>query len=524
MRNVREIIRLHEQARLSQRQIARATKVSRPVVAQYLRWYSSSGLTYEQLDEFDDGELERRIEGPAKGDERRYEALRARLDYYLRELGKKGVTRQLLWQEYRREFPEGYSYTQFCFYLQAYAQSDATIAMSLKHRAGHKLFIDYAGYAPKLYDVAGGEQIDTELFVATLPASGLIYCEARMSQRLYDTVEATQNALWFYGGVPQIITPDNLRAAVTKADRYEPDINATFADMAGHYGCAVVPARAGQPTDKALVEKSVELVYTHVLAPLRDVTFTSIEQLNEAIWEKLDELNNRPMQRSRISRRERFQQSEQSELMPLPETRYTMRFFRNIKAAFNYHVYLSDDRHYYSVPYGYRGKRVRLAVTHDTVEIYYNHKRIATHRRDRTRGGYTTNTEHMSEEHRAYAEWNPERFLRWARRFGEYSEAVIAEQLERGRVPEQNYRRCMGILSLERRWPRRRVEAACRRAHHFNIGGYREIKRILEKRLDERPLETASEDHVPQHHNIRGRCYYTAGSDSAAITTQEVRN
>ncbi len=519
MKKIREIVRLYEQTQLSQRGIAQATGVSRPVVAEYLRWFAASGLTYDQVSELSDSELDGYLRSPKPRHDGRYEQFRQRVQRYLRELGRKGVTRQLLWQEYRREFPDGYGYTQFCFYLQMHAEANEALSMHLEHTPGRTLFIDFAGYAPKLFNPVTGEEQQLELFVATFPASGLVYCEACESQRLFYTVEATQNAIWFAGGAPQIITPDNLRAAVTKADRYEPQINATFADLAEHYGCAVVPARANRPKDKALVERSVNLVYQRVLAPLRDQSFTQLDELNEAIWEKLDELNNASMQQHEISRRERFEQNERHHLQRLPRARYTLRRFRRVKVAFNYHAYLSDDKHYYSVPYGYRGKHVRLAVTHDTVEIYYDHRRIATHRRDPRRGGYTTNKEHMPQHHREYAEWNPERLIGWARKFGEHTESLIAGKLAAKEIPEQSYGKCVAILSLARKYGGRRLEAACRRARHYNLDGYRQIKRILERQLEDSPLEHEREQRLPAHSNIRGGHYYSGASQLNTTST-----
>jgi transposase len=270
-----------------------------------------------------------------------------------------------------------------------------------------------------------------------------------------------------------MLVPDNLRSAVTKPDPYETQINATFEDMAALYGCVVVPARSGRPKDKALDEKAVELVYKRVIAPLRHRSFTRIEELNEAYWEILDALNGELMQRSGFSRRHRFRAHERDELKPLPHERYVFRRFRELKVAFNYHIYLRDDGHHYSVPYGYRGKRVRVAVSYDTVEIFSDRTRIATHRRDQTRGGYSTKREHMPDHHREYAEWNPGRFLSWTRRYGPQTKAFIEQELNRRHVPEQNYRNCMGILKLARSYGSDRMEAACRRALHYNLGGYR---------------------------------------------------
>lgn len=265
---------------------------------------------------------------------------------------------------------------------------------------------------------------------------------------------------------------------------------------------------------KALVGKSVDLVYKRVLAPLRHHRFTSLSELNEAMWEKLDELNRMPMQRSGQSRLERFTHIERDELAPLPAERYVLRWFRQATVAMNYHVNFSDDRHYYSVPHRYHKKRVRIAVSYATVEIYYNHERIATHRRDTTPGGYSTKREHMPDHHRQYAEWSPERFQRWACKFGEHTAALIGAELERARIPEQNYRACMGILRLGKTHGAERLEAACRRARHYNLGGYREVKRILERGLDAEPIEQFREQRLSPHPNIRGRHYYTATDSS----------
>jgi transposase len=507
MSKIRKIIRLHAQAGLSQRDISKAVGVSRPVVAYYLGLFRASQLDWQTVERLCDSDLEHRLRPSEPRVDERYEELTALLPTMVQELGRVGVTRFLLWEEYRRDHPDGYSYPQYCFHLQAFKET-SEISMHLDHVAGEKLFIDFAGSKPHLTDPKSGIRQEVELFVAVFPASALVYCEAVVSQTIGDFIMAARHALEYANGAPLVLVPDNLKGAVTKPDYYEPQINETFNDFAAHYGIAVIPARGKHPKDKALVEATVAFVYQRVLAPLRHLSFATLDDLNEAIAEKLEELNDRPMQRLGISRRQRFLKIEASALKPLPATPYRVRRFRQATVQVNYHAYLGEDKHFYSVPWTYRKKRVQVIYDEQNVEINYNHERIAVHRRDRTPNGYTTRREHMPPHHRFVAEWSPERFLSWARKIGPDAERLIAVVLAKPQVPEQGFRSCLGILKLADRYEPGRLEAACRRANAYAVNSYRGIRNILEKGLDRQVKLPPPSTGIPAHENIRGSQYY----------------
>ena len=515
MNKVREIIRLHETAGLSIRQISRALSVSRPVVDHYLRLARQAELRWGEIEPMDDQELLERLEArSARPADPRQIDLQKRLPRIVRELGRKHMTRQLLWEEYRSECPDGYSHSQFCYHLQMYI-GDSELSMHLEHEPGEKLFVDFAGDRPVLLDAVTGNERPVELFVAVYPAGGLIYAEATADQKIASFVSATRHTFEYAGGAPKIVVPDNLKAGVSKADRYEPQINPIYEDFACHYGCVVVPARPRKPRDKALVEAAVHLVYTRVLARLRNQRFATLEEMNAAILKLVDELNDRPMQKIGVSRRTRFSQIEAEHLLPLPERPYLLRhFIDEVKVGFNYHLYFPLDRHYYSVPYEYRRKPVRVAFTETEVEIIYNHRRIACHRRERVAHRYTTKADHMPSTHRFVAEWSPQRFTSWAAQVGPATETLIAAVLNCGRVPEQAFRSAMGLLNLAKIVGHDRIEAAARRANRFGITSYQGLKRILDKGLEAEPLAAEQPKAVSEHPNIRGPRYYTAG-DSA---------
>ncbi len=515
MNKVREIIRLHETVGMSIRMIARALSISRPAVDHYLVQARRARLKWAKVQPMSDEELLERLQADAESHmDPRQRELSGRLPEILRELGKKHVTRQLLWEEYREHCPDGYEYSRFCHHLQMYA-SGSELSMHLDHEPGGKVFVDFAGDRPLLGGPQTGTEKPVELFVAVFPASGLVYGEATYSQKIEDFVRATRHTFEYAGGTPKIIVPDNLKAAVTKADRYEPQINATYEDFARYYGCAVIPARPRKPRDKALVEAAVNLLYTRVLAPLRHRSFTTLEELNGEIREGVDRLNERQMKKLGISRRQRFTEIEAEHLSPLPVGGYVIRrFIDAMTVQINYHLYFPVDKHYYSVPFRYRGKKVRLAYTDREIEIYHNNTRIAAHRRERTAHRYTTNRDHMPSQHRFMSEWNPQRFLRWAAKIGTATEILIGALLSDGEVPEQAYRRCIGILNLAKKYGDLRLEAASGRANHFGVCTYKGVKSILDRGLDrqEEPKLIAA---IPTAHpNIRGHQYYSRLSGS----------
>jgi transposase len=512
MKKIREVIRLKTTTGLSERQIARALGISRPVVAKYWAGFQASGLEAERIEAMADSALLRLLEPPAPTtDNAQYRQLAQYFPGYVVELTRTGVTLELLWQEYRRRHPEGYQYSRFCYHFQIW-RGNSDVRMHIEHKAGEKLFVDYAGDKLALTDPTSGQQKPVEVFVAVLGASGLTYVEASESQAEEDWIRSNERALWYIGGVTEALVPDNLRAGVSHADRYEPGITPAFDDFARHYGTVILPARVRKARDKALVENAVRLVYQRIYAPLRDRTFATLEELNEAIGEQLEKHNTRPFQRLPISRRELFEQAERGALRPLPAERYPMRTTRWANVQFNYHVELREDLHYYSVPYYlYRKEpktRVKMVYDERNVALYYDNVRIAQHRRDRRPNGYTTAEEHMPPAHRWYAQWSPERFLKWAAEIGEEVKTTIEAVLDSRKHPEQSFRVCLGILSLAKKYGARRLEQTCRKANELEVRSYRRIEAMLRlgAEADRQPqLELAP---IPEHENIRGSGYY----------------
>lgn len=505
MEKVREIMRLHGYG-LSARAISRALGVSRPVVNNYIKQIVAAGFDYAQIKDMDDDLLVEVIEGRRIMASERYQTLSQKFDYFATELKRPGVTLQRLWQEYRTEHPDGYGYSQFCYHFQLW-RNTSELTMHLEHKVGDKMFIDFAGKKLHLVDKTTGEITEVEVFVAILPASQYTYVEAVASQKKADVIGATQNAFHYFGGVPRAVVPDCMKTAVTTPDNYEPDINPEYADLARHYQTVILPARPNRPKDKALVEGAIRIVYIWIYAALRDRIFSSLEELNQAIREELEKYNAKPMQKLGISRKAHFEQIEKAALAPLPAERYVTRRFKSLKVQFNYHIYLSDDKHHYSVPYRYRGKQVQVIYTDAALEIFYKNQRIAFHKRNATRNGYTTVREHMPSHHRKATDWSPQRLITWATNLGEYVEALVVRILQQRTHPEQAYKTCLGILNLTKKFDQERLNKACRIALHFQYYSYRGIKNILENNLENQQLD-CFETPPNVHPNIRGDHYY----------------
>jgi transposase len=509
MRKVREILRLHEECGLSLRKTAQALNLSRPVTNEYYSKCAQQGLTYGTIRDMPDDELVRILQSEPRVVDERYVRLAGRFEYLARELTRVGVTRQLLWEEYRREEPDGYGYSQFCWHFQNWEKSQE-LSMHMEHKAGDKLFVDFAGKKLAITDRATGIARPVEVFVAILGASNLTYVEAAMTQQKHDFINVNVNALHFLGGVPRAIVPDCLKSGVTKGDKYEPEINPEYLDFARHYGTTILPARPHRPRDKAMVEGAVKIVYAWIYARLRDRIFYSLEELNRAIREELEHYNSRKMQRYGQSRRELFDEIEKTALQPLPEERYEVREYKRLKAQFNYHIYLSVDKHYYSVPYRFRGKEIDVLFTASVVELYHNNGRIAFHKRERTKYGYTTVPEHMPPNHRWRDDWNAEKLIGWAESIGGEVKTVVEAVLASRQHPEQGYKTCLGILNLAKSFGNVRLANACRRAIEYERYSYRMIKNILQNNMDMHSEEPTLFDRtVPLHENIRGRDYYT---------------
>ncbi len=504
MRKIEEILRLKYEAGLSHRAIARSCSLSPSTVSEYVTHAKAAGLSWPLPKGISGEELEQLLfprREPSSG--RRI----PQPDWAAvhRELRRKGVTLSLLWVEYRQEHPDGYGYSQFCYHYRTWAKQLRPM-MRQKHKAGEKLFVDYAGQTAPVVEPQTGEIRPAQIFVAVLGASNYTYAEAHRSQDLANWIGAHERALAFLGGVPEVLVPDNLKAGVKSPNLYEPDLNPTYQDFARHYGLAVIPARVRKPRDKAKVEVGVQVVERWVLARLRDQTFFSLAELNQAIREGLEELNSRPMRHVGQSRQELFESLDKPALAPLPERPYEFARWKKVRVHIDYHV--SFEKHYYSVPYRLIGKEVDIRATEKTVEIFYQHSRQASHRRCRAPGRYSTQGEHMPPAHQKYRDWSPERFLSWAGEVGPETTQLIAAVLDARRHPQQAYRSCLGILGLSKRYTNARLEAACRRALPAGIRSYKGIRNILENKLDQLELDHPPAKPLPGHANIRGESYY----------------
>jgi transposase len=489
--------------------IAEQTGVSRNTAKKYMATYDASGLTFEQINSLNDKELDDffgTVKEPPSQD--RLLTLQRCFPHIDKELKRTGVNRRMLWEAYKKEFPDGFAYTQFCFHLTQW-KARVNPVMHQDHKAGDKLYVDFAGVKLSLTDKETGEVTDVEVFVAILGASQLTYVEAVMSQQKEDFIAACENTLHYIGGVPAAIVPDNLKAAVTKSHRYEPTLNEAFADFADHYGTTILPARAYRPRDKALVEGAVKIVYSRIYAPLRKQVYSSLTELNSAILQALEVHNSQLLRGRNYSRRLQFEEIERSALAPLPLLRYEFKKHAHVTVMKNGHVCLGADKHYYSVPYRFIGKKIKLLYSTSLVEMYYHYERIALHKRVKSPYSYSTDKEHLASTHRFVTDWTPERFLEWAASIHDDVRLYILKILDRKQHPEQAYRSCIGILSFAKKAGEQRLISACQRALSYGIYNYKTIQTILEKNMDQYEDSLfADELQMPKHDNIRGEDYY----------------
>lgn len=505
MRKIREVLRLAFFAGLELRKIERSLSISHATAASYIAKAQGAGLSWPLPDHLDDAALERLFFPKPVA----CAALRSVPDweYVHRELRKKGVTKILLWQEYRETCPDGYQLTQF-YELYNRWRGKLDLVMRQEHRAGEKLFVDYAGQTVPIVDRRTGEILfDAQIFVAAMGASNYSYAEATRTQTLPDWIGAHVRTFAFLGGVPEIVVPDNLKSGVTKPCRYEPDINPTYHAMASHYGTVVIPARVKKAKDKAKVEAGVLLVERWILAALRNRTFTSLAELNEAIRGLLVRLNDRPFQKLPGSRRTMFEAVDRPALRPLPTTPYVFEEWSYARVGIDYHVEV--DGHYYSVPYALVKRKVEIRATVETVEVLFKGNRVASHVRNFLKGKHTTVKEHMPSSHRRYAEWTPDRIRRWAATVGPETEAHVVAIMEHRTHPEQGFRAALGIMRLFREYGTQRLEAACKRASKYRLYSYKAVSNILKTsadKIDKRKNASALPPIV--HDNIRGPGYY----------------
>jgi transposase len=506
MRKVRDVLRLAWGQKLSTRQVAASLGVPPSTVGDHLKRAELAGLSWPLPDDLDDQALEALLfpKPPPP------EVIRPMPDWaeVHKELRRPGVTLMLLWFEYRERHPDGYGYSQFCHRYREFA-GRLDLVMRQEHKAGEKCFVDFPGQRLPIYDRrSGAVAFFAELFVAVLGASNYLYAEAVASQQLPQWIAAHVHALEFFGAVPRVMVSDNLRSGVTKAHRYEPEINATYQDFAAHYNIAVIPARPYKSRDKAKVEAGVLLAERWILARLRNRRFYSLHEANLAIRELVEAINNRPFKKLPGTRRSLFEAIDRPAMGPLPSLPYDVCTWRlGLKVNIDYHI--EADHHYYSVHHSLVGRRVDVRIGSQTIEIFHAHKRVASWKRSWKRGGYSTDRAHMPESHRRHAEWSPRRIVAWAEKTGPALAELARAILESKPHPEQGYRSCLGIIRLAERYGPERLEAAARRALSVRAYSYRSVESILRHGLDRQPLPEKRPDRVhPRHDNLRGPSYY----------------
>jgi transposase len=505
MRQVKEVLRLKWACGLSDRQIAQSLRISRPTVTQYVRRLKAAGLSWPLPEDVDDTALESKLFATTTPVPTANRPL-PDWSWVHQELRRKGVTLTLLWQEYKATNPDGLQYSYFCEAYRKWA-ARLDLVMRQQHRAGETLFVDYAGQTVPVVDPQSGEVHEAQVFIAVLGASNYTYAEATRSQSLPDWIASHVRAFEALGGVPRVLVPDNLKAAVTRPHRYEPVLNRTYEALAQHYGVAVVPARAARPRDKAKVEVGVQVVERWILARLRHHTFFSLTDLNSAIKDLRADLNHRPFKKLPGSRQSLFESLERPALRPLPRQPFEYAEWKLVRVNIDYHIDIFG--HYYSVPYTLVKAQLEARISAHTVEVFHQGKRVASHRRSPHKGRHTTLKEHMPKAHRHYAEWTPQRLIRWASKTGGATAQVVEAILTTRAYPQQGFRACLGIMRLGSRYGDNRLEAACRRAMAIGACSYKSIESILKHDLDRQPLPDKPRlAPAIDHNNIRGPKYY----------------
>jgi transposase len=506
MSKLRQVLKLHCQGQ-SKLHISTVTGISRNTVAKYVNDFIALKSTFEEITNLSDKDLDELFcKVPEVVPPERLVGLHRFYEESEKRLRQRGVTLLQLWEEYHQANPEGYSQTRYYHYYNIWKQK-ASPSMHIEHKAGDKMFVDFAGEKLKVVDPQTGEIRLVEVFLSILGASQLIYVEAVESQKVEDFISCCENALHFYGGAPQAIVPDNLKSAVIKSNRYEPKLNENFEAFADHYGMTVLPARAYKPKDKALVEGAVKISYQSIYAHLPNELPTSLDELNGNIRTLFEKKNSTAFKGRSYSRQEQFAEMERAALQPLPENRFELRRSVVLSVMKNGHVCLSADKHYYSVPYGYMGKRVRLLYSKSNIQIFHRYECIASHHRVRSPHNYTTEPSHLASQHKIFADWNPDYFLEQARAIHKDVEHFISQVLMKKHHPEQAYKSCQGILSYAKRIGHQRLIKACQRAHGYGLYHFKAIENILQKGLDLYDLEQ-DEQPMPEHENIRGTNYY----------------
>ncbi len=467
---IRQIVLLHSK-KVSNRKIAKRLGMSRNTVNDYVKKIKESDRKITELLELDDASLDSEFSRSEVGEDERYSELIKFFPEVLISSKRVGFTFQTMWERYRSNNENGYGYTQFLEHYHRW-NAKSTATLKLNHKAGECLFADYAGDKLSWVDKQTGEIHDVDVFVACLPASGYTYVEASRSQGKTDFIPSMGNCLNFLGGTPQVLVVDNLKSAVTKSSKYEAIANRTFRDFSQHYGAVLNPTRPYRPKDKVMVEGFVQIVYEQIYFKLANETFFSLHELNERIAELLKKLNDRNYKGLNKSRRELFMALDYPRLQPLPTQPYVIKQYKRAKVQKTSHVYLSCDKHYYSVPHRFIGQRTQIHYTDRVVEVYIKHQRISSHLRDRTASGYSTKKEHLPSEHQFYLDWSPAFFIKKARAIGPNTEQYVRRLFDQEGYAETKYKTAMGIIQLKRQYASDRIEKGCQLAILHPITSY----------------------------------------------------
>lgn len=510
MSKVRSIIRLYTEG-VSKKSIGERTGLPRNSVKKYIRLFLASGKTPEEIEQLSDTDLEQlfldMVPRYHLEDDPRFQALHAFFPKVEKALKSRENTKEKLWQQYILEHPDGYRLTQFKRYYLNWLKVRNPV-MHIEHKAGEKMYVDYAGEKLQVGNPGAEDAFAAEVIVGVLGGSQLAFVEASYSQQKEDFIKSCENALYYFEGVPNAIVTDNLKSAVTKSNRYEPTLNEAFRDFVSHYAMAALPAAPYKPKHKALVEGAVKILYRSIYSVVNKRTWTSLEALNGAIREALEAYNNRLMKGRPYSRRQLFEETERQALNPLPEKRYELKRRYVATVMKNNYVCLAEDRHYYSVPYRFIGKKVTLLYSESEVDVFHRYERIAWHKRNRHPFGHTTVNEHLASQHQFLSDWNPDKFIERAEAVGPETKEYIIQLLNTRQHPEQTYRSCQGVLSYAARVGKERLNNACRRALQYGDYGYQTIRAILEKGLDKSTDDEHNDKSLPPHKNIRGKNYY----------------
>jgi transposase len=507
MRKIKEVLRMRYEAGLGHRQIARSCSLGLGTVHDYLRRAEAAGLKWPLPEGWDDDRLEATLFGRSRHNS---EPQRPQPDFtsiHQQLQQHSHLTQQLVWEEYRQAHPDGYGYSRFSELYQRWRRK-LDVVLRQEHKAGEKMFVDWAGATIPIHDRLTGETTPASVFVAVLGASSYTWAEATAGQQLTTWLTAHMNALEFFEGVPKLVVPDNLKAGVTRACRYDPDLNPTYQEWALHYGVGVVPARPYKPRDKAKVESGVQVVQRWIVAALRNRRLFSLEEANGAIRELLVRLNERLFRKREGSRKSLWETLDRPALKPLPSERFDLSQWSRARVNIDYHI--AFDENFYSVPYHLVHEIVEVRSTAMTVEIFHKSQRVASHVRARGHGHAVTQNEHRPKSHQEHLEWTPSRMVNWARSVGPWTAQLIERMMADKPHPEMGYRACLGVIRLAKQYTPERMEAAAERAVLTGACRYRSVKSILKTSLDAVPVRPAVLPAAPpvSHDNIRGAEYF----------------